>query len=337
MTTATEQLSPARIFAMANSHQVSQALKTAIEIEIFTAVDDGAHSDAEIAAACSASKRGVRILCDFLTIQGILRKDSDGYHLTPESAQFLSKRSPAYIGGVTGFLLHPAQLRAFENLTAAVRSGSAAPRDCSIDSSDGSMWVAFARGMQPLMQMPARFTAQAIGPLDEGASVLDIAAGHGMFGIEMARMNPGTQVSGLDSPDVIAIARENAAKFGVGERYTGIPGDAFTTDLGGPYDVALLPNFAHSFGPAQNTQLLQRLHSALKPGGRIALVEFVPNEDRISPPMPAAFSLTMLAQTADGDAYTFDELKEMLESAGFSQVTMVQVEDMPQSVILAHR
>jgi len=50
------------------------------------------------------------------------------------------------------------------------------------------------------------------------------------------------------------------------------------------------------------------------------ILEFVPNEDRVSPPVPAQFSLTMLAGTPGGDAYTFAELQRMLRSTGYSSV-----------------
>jgi ubiquinone/menaquinone biosynthesis C-methylase UbiE len=88
-------------------------------------------------------------------------------------------------------------------------------------------------------------------------------------------------------------------------------------DFGGPYDVALVTNFLHHFDPATCTTFLRKVHAALKPGGRVVVLEFVPNPDRISPPMPAGFSLTMLAGTPSGDAYTLAELQQQLGGAGF--------------------
>ncbi len=148
--------------------------------------------------------------------------------------------------------------------------------------------------------------------------VLDIAAGHGLFGIEIAKQNPQAQVTGLDWAPVLRVALKNAEKAGVKDRYDMLPGSAFEVEFGGPYDVVLLTNFLHHFDKPTNVGLLKKVRAALKPGGRAATLEFVPNEDRVSPPMPAAFAMTMLTTTAEGDAYTFSELSAMYDEAGFN-------------------
>jgi tRNA G37 N-methylase Trm5 len=134
---------------------------------------------------------------------------------------------------------------------------------------------------------------------------------------------------------VLELAKENAARFGVADRYETIPGSAFDVDLGSGYDLVLVPNFLHHFSLAQNQELLKRVHSALRPGGRIAVVEFVPNEDRVTPPSPAAFSLTMLAGTPSGDAYTFRELNQMFTNAGFSGTIRKDLSPAPQTLLVA--
>ena len=95
-----------------------------------------------------------------------------------------------------------------------------------------------------------------------------------------------------------------------------LPGSAFDVEFGGPYDVVLLTNFLHHFDKPTNVGLLKKVRAALKPGGRVATLEFVPNEDRVSPPMPAAFAMTMLTSTADGDAYTLSELTRDVRRGG---------------------
>jgi len=100
-----------------------------------------------------------------------------------------------------------------------------------------------------------------------------------------------------------------------------LPRSAFEVDFGGPYDAVLLTNFLHHFDQPTCVGLLKKVHAALRPGGRAATLEFVPNEDRVSPPMPTAFSMTMLASTAAGDAYTLSELTDMYNQAGFGGVT----------------
>ena len=166
--------------------------------------------------------------------------------------------------------------------------------------------------------------------------VLDIAAGHGLFGIEIAKQNPQAHVTGLDWAPVLRVALENARKAGVQERYDMLPGSAFEVDFGGPYDAVLLTNFLHHFDQPTYVDLLKKVRSALKPGGRAATLEFVPNEDRVSPPMPAAFSLIMLATTEAGDAYTLKELTAMYHEAGFKDVSGIPIPMSPHTVVLGH-
>jgi 2-polyprenyl-3-methyl-5-hydroxy-6-metoxy-1,4-benzoquinol methylase len=164
--------------------------------------------------------------------------------------------------------------------------------------------------------------------------VLDIAAGPGAYGIEIAKRNPKAQIYGQDWKNVLAVSVEAARSAGVEDRYHTIPGSAFEAGLGNDYDLVLLPNFLHHFDHEKNVALLKRVRAALKPGGRVATVEFVPNDDRVSPPMAAAFSLMMLGSTAAGDAYTFSELAAMMRDAGFSRSTQQPLPPSPQTLIL---
>jgi ubiquinone/menaquinone biosynthesis C-methylase UbiE len=164
--------------------------------------------------------------------------------------------------------------------------------------------------------------------------VLNIAAGHGLFGITIAEQHPTAEIVAVDWPSVLAVAVENASAARVSDRYRTTAGNAFTVDFGRDYDVALVTNFLHHFDRPACTTFLRKVHQALAPGGRVALLEFVPDPDRVSPPIPARFALTMLAETPGGDAYTFDELRRQLEDAGFHNVTAHALPT-PQIVLLA--
>ena len=223
----------------------------------------------------------------------------------------------------------------FEHLAEIVRSGrTVLPGDGSVQE-DNPIWVQFAETMAPMM-------APLVGPLGavvlEGRTspmrVLDIAAGHGLFGIEIAKQNPQARVTGLDWAPVLRVALDNARAAGVADRYDMLPGNAFEVDFGGPYDAVLLTNFLHHFDQATCTGLLKKVHAALRPGGRAATLDFVPNEDRISPPMPAAFSMTMLTTTVAGDAYTLSELTAMHQQAGFTDITAHPIPMSPHTVVM---
>lgn len=315
-----QQPSPQLFFQTINAHQRTEALKAAIELEVFTAIGEGNKSAADIAKRINAAERGARILCDNLCIMGFLTKSGDEYQLTPDSALFLDKHSPAYLGGATEFLLSPMLTEGFKTLAEAVRRGGTAVSEEGTVSTDNPIWVKFARGMAPMMMLPAQQIVKLVAPqADKPLKVLDIAAGHGMFGIAFATANPQAQIVALDWPNVLKVAKENAEKLGVGDRYSTLEGDAFEVDFGSDYDVVLLTNFLHHFEPAMNESLLRKVHAALKTGGRAATLEFVPNDDRISPPDTAGFSLIMLASTRAGDAYTFAELDKMMTNAGFKR------------------
>jgi hypothetical protein len=320
---------------MLQAHQRTAALKGAIDLDVFRAVGEGPGDVASIAKHCKASERGIRILCDFLVINSVLAKENGHYRHTPTSAAFLDPRSPACMASIAQFLGNPAMHEPFKQLAEVVRTGrTTMPGDGTVEP-ENPVWVQFAETMGPMM-------APMAGPLGavvlEGSTtpmhVLDIAAGHGLFGIEVAKQNPQARVTGLDWAPVLRVALENARKAGVHERYNMLPGSAFEVEYGGPYDAVLLTNFLHHFDKPTNVTLLKKVRAALKPGGRAATLEFVPNEDRVSPPMPAAFSLTMLTSTAAGDAYTLSELTAMYNDAGFSGISSHPIPLSPHTVVM---
>jgi len=168
-------------------------------------------------------------------------------------------------------------------------------------------------------------------------SVLDIAAGHGLFGIHVAKKSPAAEIHAVDWPAVLEVARENAESAGVSKRLNLIPGSAFEVEFGDGYDVALLTNFFHHFDKATCVGLMKKVHRALRPGGRALTLEFVPNDDRVTPPQPGAFAFIMLNTTPSGDAYTFTEYQEMFREAGFEKSEVHQPPGLPQSVIQSHK
>ncbi len=317
--TETPAPSPALFFDTINSYQKTAAIKAAVELDIFTVLAGSPETAEVIGRHAKASPRGIRILCDFLTVLGFLTKSGDHYGLTPDSAVFLSRKSPAYAGSALEFLLSDHLRGAFDLLTGAVRKGGTAqPHDGSV-APEHPMWISFARSMGPLMGPAAGGLAELIA-LDPNrpARVLDIAAGHGVWGLAFAKKYPRAQVVALDWAQVLEVARENARAAGVADRFSTIAGSAFDVELGSNYDVLLAPNFLYHFNTADCIHFLRRAHAALRPGGILAIVEFVPNQDRVTPPGPAGFSLIMLATTPEGDAYTVAEYSDMLAQSGFS-------------------
>ncbi len=338
MTTATphQPPTPQRFFDAVNAYQQTDALKAALELEIFTAIGEGNTTPAAIANRCEAAERGVRILCDFLTIHGFLTKEGSHYGLAPDSAIFLNRQSPAYLGSAVEFMLTPRLREGNARLTEAVRQGGTALGEGTLEPENPD-WVKFAQAMMPLVRMPAEIIAAELRKGGEAHKVLDIAASHGMFGIFVAKQNPAAQIYASDWKNVLEVAQKNAQAMGVADRYHLLPGSAFETDFGSGYDLVLVPNFLHHFDPPTCTTFMRKVHAALNPSGRAAIVEFVPNPDRVSPPTAAAFSMMMLASTPSGDAYTFAELESISKDAGFARVELAPGEVGLDRLVLAYR
>lgn len=331
------QPSPELFFQTVNAYQRTAAIKAALELDVFTAISEGSQTAEALAERCSTAERGMRILCDYLVIIGFLTKESGRYSLTPDSTVFLVRRSPAYMGGILEFLLNPMLTKGYENLTDVVRNGGTVVPDGGTVAPENPVWVKFARAMVPMIAGPSQAIAKLVNQDGGKLKVLDIAAGHGMFGITIAQQNPNAEVFALDWPNVLEVALENAGHAGISDRYNTIPGSAFDVDYGTGYDIVLLTNFLHHFDPQTNESLLRKVHAALAEGGRALALEFVPNEDRVSPPIPAAFSMTMLGSTPSGDAYTFQELERMFKAAGFANVGLHQLPATPEQLVVASK
>jgi len=326
---------PELIFDSLLAYQRTAALRAAIEIDLFRAIGEGPGDVESLARRCAASERGIRILCDFLTIQGLLLKSGGRYAHTPTSAVFLDPQSPACIASTARFLGSPMLREPFESLAQTVRTGrTALPGEGSVEPNNPA-WVEFATSMAPMMApMAASLARIALDGLRGPVAVLDIAAGHGLFGIEVAKQNVEARVVAIDWPAVLDVASANARKAGVEARYETKPGSAFDVEYGGPYDIVLLTNFLHHFDPPTCMRLLTKVRAALRDGGRVATLDFVPNEDRVSPPIAAGFSLTMLATTPAGDAYTLREYESMYRSTGFTDVSAHPLPTGPNTVVM---
>jgi ubiquinone/menaquinone biosynthesis C-methylase UbiE len=326
--------SPEKLFETLNAFHQSAALKAAIELDLFTAIGEGLNTVSSLARKINGSERGVRIICDYLVVIGFLTKRDNRYGLTADSAVFLDKKSPAYAGSMKNFLASPVVMAGFRDLATVVRSGRPL-EDVDFAGVEHPVWVEFARGMAPFVYRVAQETAKLLSCESE-MKVLDVAAGHGLFGITIAQRNPKAKIVALDFPSVLKVADENSRQAGITQRYSLLPGSALEVDLGTGFDAVLIPNFLHSWDRATNESFLKKAYGALAPNGRVIVVEFAPNEDRVSPRAPAMFALIMLGNNY-GDAYTVAEHRAMLKSAGFSNFQVHSLLPTPFTAIVASK
>ena len=216
---ARPQASPFRLFQAINGYHLTEGIRSAIELDFFTAIGAGHRTAAAIARQCQVAERGARILCDFLVVNGFLTKTGQEYSLTEDSAMFLDRKSPAYMGTCTRFLINDSNREHFSRLPDAVRYGGAT--DHSELDPDWPGWVDFARSMAPMMMMASQGLAQLVmgnstGPM----KVLDIAADHGLFAIAVLRAHAAAKVVAVAWKNSLGVPSENAGNIGAADRST---------------------------------------------------------------------------------------------------------------------
>ncbi len=338
-----KQPSPELFLNAVMAYRDSAAVKGAVELDVFTAIAQGMNTAEALAGHCQADTRGMRILCDYLCVMGMLDKSASSYSLTADSAVFLDRSSPAYMGDVANFLLDPFFIRDIGDVARAVRKGGVVTSAAGSDVPGHPMWVTFARSMTGLNRMPASLLADIVAADLGGAGtgeqlkVLDIAAGSGVFGITLAQKHPQAVITAVDWPNVLEVALENVEQAGLSQRYDTIPGSAFEVETGTGYHVILLCNFLHHFDAPTCSKFLARMKDALAASGKVYALEFVPNEDRISPPFVAGFDLHMLRQTPAGDTYTAAEYGEIFAAAGLQVTAVTPLTGTAYTAIIAGR
>ena len=325
---------PGLVFDLINSYQRTAALRAGVELNVFGALGEEGASAHSIAKHCGVPLRGIRILCDYLTIAGLLEKTDGKYRHTPTSAVFLDPTSSASMAPTIPFLLTKNILHAGDLLTETIRKGHTA-LEKPIAGDEVEEWVMFAKSMHPMMGGAAEYLAEVGYETGPAKRVLDVAASHGLFGMAFAKRSPETHVTALDFETVLEVTKKNVTAAGLGRQYSYIPGSAFTVDMGGPYDIVLVTNLYHHFDIPTCEDLMRRFHAVMAPGGRMLTLEMVPNEDRVTPPVAAMFSMMMLQNTPSGDAYTLAEYTTMLRNTGFKDVALREVPRSAEQLVIA--
>ncbi|MBV9851433.1 MAG: methyltransferase domain-containing protein [Armatimonadetes bacterium] len=293
-------------------------IEAAVRHRVFDVLDAGPRTVAEVSAETGASERGLRAVMNALVGLGLLAKDDAGrYTLTPESAAFLVSGKPGFFGGLfrhtTSQLLPP-----WMQMTEIVRTGRPAMA-VNQEGAGAEFFEAFVEDIFPNSYPGARALAGALGVAGaEGpVSVLDLAAGSGVWGIALAQASPQVQVTAVDWPQVVPVTRRVASRFGVADRFRYIEGDLHDADFGTGHQIATLGHILHSEGEERSRALLGKVFDALAPGGVIAIAEMLTNEERTGPPHALIFAVNMLVNTDQGDTYSFGEISRWLQDAGF--------------------
>lgn len=299
-------------------------IEVAVRQQLFDHLTAGPKDAAALAADSGSSVRGIRILADALVGMELLTKDDQGhYALTPESKAFLVSTSPRYLGGmyahVSGQLM-PKWLK----LNEVVRTGKPA---VAVNQEDigAPFFAEFVEALFPMGWPAASALADhlKVAQAKEPVSVLDLAAGSGVWSIALAKAGPTVKVTAVDWPGVIPVTRRSAERHGVVDRYTFVAGDLATAHFGTGHQIATLGHILHSEGPLRSRALLERTAEAMAPGGTIAIAEWLINPDRRGPMAALIFAANMLVNTDEGDVFSFDEIASWLTGAGFSNARLL--------------
>ncbi|HET9088222.1 MAG TPA: methyltransferase [Acidobacteriaceae bacterium] len=333
----TAQITPERLMQMAWGYAPPLAVEAAVRLGVFDALEKGSKTVDELATATESSRRGLVAVLDLLAGLGLLAKSSgNNYALTPESAAFLVSTKPSFQGGLFRHMSRQL-LPNWLHLTEVVRSGK--PAESVNDEKEGTAFFQeLVEDIFPMSYSAARGLAEGLGISggSQEVSVLDLAAGSGVWGIALAQRWPQVRVRAVDWEGVLPVTRRVAEKFGVADRFTFVPGDLLKADFGTDHQVAVLGHILHSEGVKRSQLLLKKTFQALAPGGTIAIAEFLVNDMRTGPANGLIFAVNMLVNTTEGGTYSFTEIQDWLKEAGFTNIRQMDSPG-PSPLILADR
>lgn len=321
---------PGRLLAISGSYWQASTLHAAVKLDIFGAIEDGAGSPDEVAAAITVDSRAVGVLLNALAAMELLRKTSGMFANTAESRRFLVKTSPDYIGYIIGH--HHHLVSGWNQLDEAVRSGR--PVRGRVSFEDPDVQRNFLMGMFNLASLLAPQVAGSID-LSSKKRLLDLGGGPGTYAIHFCRQYETLEAVVFDRPATRPFAREIIARYGLEERINFLAGDYLVEAVPGSYDVAWLSHILHAESPQACAELLSKIYDVLTPGGLILVHDFLLAESMDGPLFPALFSLNMLQGTPAGQAYSRGQIESMLQAAGFGNLAAVALESPNDSGIVA--
>jgi len=326
MTTTTKPgMTPERLMQMSWGYAPPLIIEAAVKHQLFDRLDGAPRTAEQLAKETRASVRGVKAICNALVGLRLLAREGVGYALTPESATFLVSHKPGYHGE---FFRHvSAQLiPKWLGLDEVVRTGRPAATVNS-EAKGAAFFAEFVESIFPLSYAAAKALGEHLGipQAKSPVKVLDLATGSGVWGIALAEQSPQVHIAAVDWPSVLTVTEKLARRHGVGDRLTVIPGDLLKVRFGKKHDVATLGHILHSEGASRSRKLLKRTFDALAPGGTIAIMEFLVNEDRTEPISGLLFAVNMLVNTEAGDTFSFEEISGWLREAGFVKPRLLPV------------
>ena len=330
------QISPERLMQFTFGFAPPLLIETAIRYRVFDLLDKGAKTLDDLRAETDTSVRGLRTVLNALAGLDLLSKDAAGrYALTDESSTFLVHGKPTFHGAFFLLTSEP-MLTSWGKLYEIVRSGRAT-RHINSEQDGVGFFLRFVEDIFPIHYAGAQALAEALAVSKTATplSVLDLAAGSGVWSVALAQQSPRINVTAVDWPGVIAITKKVTAQHGLSDRYTFVAGDLHDVDFGQGHAIATLGHILHSEGEERSRWLLKKTFKALAPGGTIAIAEILVDAERRTAVPALIFAVNMLVNSDLGDTFTFDEISSWLREAGFEQVRTIEAPGLAPLLILA--
>jgi SAM-dependent methyltransferase len=329
-------LNPEKVLQYSFAYAPPLMIEAAVRLGLFDALAKGAKSADDLAAETKTSVRGVRILLNGLVGLELLTHPKPGhYQLAPEADAFLVRGRPAYLGG---FFRHASTqlIPKWLGLTEIVRTGQPVAA-VNAEGDGAAFFEQFVEDIFPLSRRAAMGLADhlKLAEATSPVSVLDLAAGSGVWGVSLAEKSQQVRVTAVDWDGVIPVTKRVADRHGVGDRFTFVAGDLDSAEFGKGHQIATLGHILHSEGIERSKSLLKKAFTALAPGGTIAIAEWLVNDDRNGPPPGLIFAVNMLVNTERGDTFSFGEIARWLTAAGFTTARLVEELPCPSPLILA--
>ena len=308
-----EITAPEQLDAMAQGFRQSRILFTAYELDLFTAIGEGAATSVEAAARIGADARATDRLMNALATMGLLGKAGGTFTNTPLGTRFLVRGAADFMSN----LGHAAGLYGrWASLTEAVRSGGTVLEPVTGDAAEREAFIEamHRRAVKTADHLIAHIDLEGVG------RVLDVGGGSGVYSMAFCRARDGLSAVVLDLPEVTPLTRAYVAEGGFAGRVDTVDGDYLECGFGGGFDLVFFSAIVHSNAPDENRLLMEKAFAALEPGGRIAVQDFVMDETRMEPAAGAVFALNMVVNTRAGDTFTEGEIAGWLTDAGCENI-----------------
>lgn len=321
------------IMSRAGAFMQSRTILSAAELDLFTYLQHRPVTAAELAADRNLDERALTRLLDCLTTLDLLKKTAGRYTPTEEGLLISSDHPDSLLPMV---LHHNSIWDNWSNLTATLRQGANPELKQILGSDNQKETEAFIGAMHVIGKKMAGDIAAGCS-LGAYKKLLDIGVGSGIYTIAFLKENPRMEAIVFDFESVIPITAKWIESEGLGSRVSLHCGDFYTDELPGGCDLALLSAIIHQNSPDENIALFKKIHSALEPGGTLLIRDHIMDDDRTSPPLGAMFALVMLVNTPSGDTYTFDEVRNMLQKAGFDKAALIRSGENMDCVVKARK